>query len=236
VVLESTRRPGDGKGVWQKCEGRGCDYCGPAIREQDLAHDLGNLVRSGRPVVRRVVVDDDATWKRLRAKIKRAADREGVEGGWTAYPQAGGMLAVFAVVGMTGALVTDLADELASDYGGIPPNGRIRRPRCWSLHKAPAKGSGEKAYRPVGATIKTDQVPDILRRLGCYRGEVDEGAVPGTAWEAHNLMVPPRHTREFDRFVDALGLELGRSKPAAKEAQAAARRATAKRQKARRTA
>ena len=209
TIFAKTADPSKGKAVWQKCEARGCPYCGPALRERDLAHDIANLSKSGRPVVRRVIdVWDEATWKRLRAKIKRAAAAEGVEGGWTAYPRHGRELVVYAVVGMTGALVGDLADELSSDYEGIPAGEQIRRPRCWALHrKVVGRGDGEKAWKLVGASTVTHRTPDVLRRLGLYRDQVDEAAVPAAAWEVHNFTLPPLESRAFRQLEQAFDLE-----------------------------
>jgi hypothetical protein len=227
VLLQSTKRPDAGKAVWQKCEARGCPDCGPALRERDLAHDLANLSKSGRPVVRRVVdvfgEAGEATWKRLREKVKRAAAAEGVEGGWTAYPQHGRMLVVYAVVGMTGALVGDLADELADDYQGIPAGERIRRPRCWSLNpQASGRGGGEKSYRLLGASTVTDRTPDKLKRLQLYRDQVDDGAIPTTAWEVHNFTVPPLESLAYRALVEAFDLEEGKGKPSRRRGRAAA--------------
>jgi hypothetical protein len=223
TFLESTRQPAVGKAVWQKCEARGCDYCGPAKRERDLAHDLANLAKSGRPVVRRVVDDfDPATWRRLREKVKRAAAAEGIEGGWTAYPQHGRMLVVFAVVGMVGELVTSLADELADAYQGIPAGEAIRRPRCWALNPKQAAGAGERSWRLVGASTVTDRTPDVLKRLGLYREQVDEGAIPASAWEVHNFAMPPLHSRAWRLFEQAFDLERGKAKPSRRRGRAAA--------------
>jgi hypothetical protein len=210
--------------VWQKCEARGCAYCGPGIREHNLAHDLANLVASGRPVVRRVVDDfDPATWRRLRAKVKRAADREGVEGGWVAYPQHDRTLVVFAVVGMTGALVTSLTDELADAYAGLPAGAAIRRPRCWALHPKVSGGrGGEPAWRLVGASTVTDRTPDVLKRLGLYRDQVDEGAIPTTAWEVHNFTMPAAESRAYRLLEQAFGLEEGKAKPSKRRGKAVA--------------
>jgi hypothetical protein len=224
-LLESTRRPGAGKAVWQRCEARGCDYCGPAKRERDLAHDLANLAASGRPVVRRVVDDfDPATWRRLRAKVKRAADASGVEGGYVAYPQHGRVLVVFAVVGMTGALVTNLTDELADAHAGLPAGAAIRRPRCWALNPqgAGSHGGGEKAWRLVGASTVTDRTPDVLKRLGLYRDQVDEGAIPTTAWEVHNFAMPAAESRAYRLLEQAFGLEEGKAKPSRRRGRAVA--------------
>jgi hypothetical protein len=195
--------------VWQKCEARSCLHCGPELRERDLAHDLGHLTKDGRPVLRRVIANEDATWNRLRAKIKRAGS------GWVAYPQRDGTLVVYAHAGMTGALVTEPTDELASDYEGIPPNERIRRPREWALHTKSAGAAGTPSWKLLGATTKTDRVPDILRRLGLYRGEVDEGAVPLNAWEVHNFEVP-LESQGMRLLIQALDLEEGRPRPASR--------------------
>jgi hypothetical protein len=158
-------------------------------------------------VLRRPGVDPGA-WVAMRARLKRA------ESGWVAYPQMDGTLTVYAHAGMTGALVTCLTDELASDYAGLPPNARIRRPREWALHKQ-AAGGGERTWKLLGASTVTDRAPDILRGLGLYRGEVDEAAVPANAWEVHDFTVP--NTSATMRLLEqAFDLERGRGRPAVK--------------------
>lgn len=224
LLLQSTKRPTDGKAVWQKCDARDCPDCGPAKQERNLAHDLVNLSKSGRPVVRRVVDDfDPATWKRLRAKIKRAAAVAGVEGGWVAYPTRDRMLVVFAVVGMVGELVTNLADELADAYAGLPAGEKIRRPHCWALNRKPAgKGDAEKSFRTLGASTVTHRTPEVLKRLRLYRDQVDEVAVPTDAWEAHNFTVPPLESLAYRALVEAFDLEEGKGKPSKRRGRAAA--------------
>jgi hypothetical protein len=179
--------------VWQKCEARGCLHCGPAKREQDLAHDVAKL--AGQPVLRRVI--DPKAWSAVRAKIKRAGS------GWVAYPQRDGSLVVYAHAGITGALVSCLPDELASDYAGLPVGARIRRPREWALHTGTGKG-GERTWKRLFTSTVTDRVPDVLRRLGLYRGEVDEAAVPLHAWEVHNFTVPPLESQAYRLLEQAL--------------------------------
>jgi hypothetical protein len=121
------------------------------------------------------------------------------------------MLAVYAHGGMTGALVTSLTDELASDYAGIGPNQRIRRPREWALHKQAGGARGTPAWKPLGASTVTDRAPKVLRGLGLYRGEVDEVAVPPNAWEVHNFTVP--EGQAYRLLVAAFDLQEGRSRP-----------------------
>jgi hypothetical protein len=206
MLLQSGKRPADGKAVWQRCEARGCEHCGPPLAEANLAHDIGNLVAAGRPVLARVVKNDPATWKRLVAKIKRASS------GWVAYPQPDGSLLVYANAGMTGALVGDVAGHLGRAYGRIPEGARIRRPRAWALHKGAPKAEA-KSWKLLGSSAVTDRVPDVLQRLGLYRGEADEAAVPLNAWEVHNFEVPALESLAFRQLEQALGLERGCARP-----------------------
>jgi hypothetical protein len=205
VLLHKAAAPADGKAVWRKCQWRGCSHCGPELRERNLAHDLGNM--AGRPMTRRLVAR--TVWPAVREKIKRAGGLR------VYYPQPGGMLAVYATAGLLGEVVGDHAQALASDYARIPNGQAIRRSREWALDPKPAKGDGPKAWRQLGTSPVTDQLPAILRDLGLYRGEVDEGAVPLEAWEVHNFTVPPLLTREFDRFAYAVGLGKRRKAAAA---------------------
>jgi hypothetical protein len=195
VFLASTRQPADGKSVWRKCQWRGCSHCGPELRERNLTHDIGNM--AGQQMTRRVVAAK--VWPAVREKIKRAGGLR------VYYPQPGGMLAVYATAGLVGEVVADHAQALASDYRRIPNGKAIRRSREWALN--PKASTGSKTWRQLGTSAVTDRVPWILRDLGLYRGEVDEGAVPLEAWEVHNFTVPPRHTSEFARFVDAFDLK-----------------------------
>jgi len=153
---------------------------------------------AGRRMVRRVIAR--AAWPAVREKIKRAGGQRFY------YPQRGGMLAVYATAGLVGEVVGDQAQALASDYARIPNGKAIRRSREWALNPKPAKGDRSKAWKQLGTSPVTDRVPAILRDLGLYRGEVDEGAVPLEAWEVHNFTVPPLYTSEFDRFTEAVGL------------------------------
>lgn len=197
MLLQKAAAPADGKAVWRKCQWRGCSHCGPELRERNLAHDLGNM--AGRQMTRRLI--SRAVWPAVREKIKRA------EGLRFYYPQPGGMLAVYATAGMTGEVVTDHAEALASDYARIPNGAAIRRSKQWTLNPKGGKGDRPKAWKSLGTSPVTDRLPEILEDLGLYRGEVDEGAVPLEAWEVHNLTVPPLHTSAFARLVDAIGLE-----------------------------
>jgi hypothetical protein len=163
-----------------------------------------------------VVAGDKDVWKGLRAKIKRAGS------GWVAYPQRDGTLAVYAHAGMTGALVTSLTDELAGDYAGIGPGERIRRPREWALHTKGGGAAGTPAWKPLGASTVTHRVPDVLRKLDLYRGEVDEAAVPLNAWEVHNFRVPELGSQAFRLLEQAFDLEVGRARPARRRKPAAA--------------
>jgi hypothetical protein len=196
--------------VWQKCQARGCPDCGPEIRERNLAHDLANM--ADRQMIRRVVAR--SAWPALRARIKRAGGLRVV------YPQPGGMLAVYATAGsMTGTVVMDAPAQLASDYEAIPRGESIRRSKAWAMNPQVKGSPGASAWASLGTSPVTERVPEILRGLGLYRGEVDEGAVPLEAWEVHNFTVPDRDTRAFDRFAYAVGLDQA---PARKRRRAAA--------------
>jgi hypothetical protein len=141
-----------------------------------------------------------AAWPALRAKIKRAGGLR------VTYPQPNGMLAVYATSGsMTGTVVMDAPQQLADDYEAIPRGESIRRSDEWALNPK-VKRLGPPRWRSLGTSSVPDRVPVILRQLGLYRGEVDEGAVPLEAWEVHNFTVPERDTSAFDRFAFAVGL------------------------------
>jgi hypothetical protein len=117
------------------------------------------------------------------------------------------MLAVSATAGsMTGTVVMDAPAQLAADYEGIPRGEGIRRSKEWALNPK-VKAAGPPSWVSLGTSPVTDRVPAILRDLGLYRGEVDEGAVPLDAWEVHNFTVPELDSSAFDRFAFAVGLD-----------------------------
>jgi hypothetical protein len=193
--LQQMAKPDKGRAVWQKCGARECAHCGPELRERDLGHDVANM--AGRRMTRRVVAK--AAWAAVRAKIKRAGGLR------VAYPQPGGMVAVYATAGLTGAVVEDHAASLAADYGRIPAGQRIGRSRAWALRAAGGKDR-PAAWRSLGKSRIPAQVPDILRRLGLYRDEVNPEGLSAQAWEAHDFTVPEQDSPAFDRFAYEVGL------------------------------
>jgi hypothetical protein len=152
---------------------------------------------AGHRMVRRVVAK--TAWAAVRAKIKRA------DGLQVHYPQPGGMLAVYATAGLTGAVVEDHAEALADDYSRIPAGQRIGRSRAWALRAGGGKDR-PPAWRSLGKSKIPAQVPDILRRLGLYRDEVAPEALSAQAWEAHNFTIPEVGSAGFDRFAYEVGL------------------------------
>jgi hypothetical protein len=193
--LQQANDPAKGRAVWQKCQARHCAHCGPELRERNLAHDLANLAT--HQVVRRVLAR--SAWPAVRAKIKRA------EGLRITYPQPGGMLAVYATAGLTGAVVDDLATALASDYARIPDGARICRSRGWALQ--PARGKDRPVgWRSLGTSRIPERVPQVLQDLGLYRGEVAADLLSSHAWEAHNFTVPARGSAAYQQFEYAVAL------------------------------
>jgi hypothetical protein len=193
--LQQLAKPTNGRAVWQKCGARECGHCGPELRERDLGHDLANM--AGQAMTRRVVAK--AAWAAVRAKIKRA------DGLQVHYPQPGALVAVYATAGLTGAVVEDHAASLAADYSRIPAGQRIGRSRAWALRAGGGKDR-PPAWRSLGKSKIPAQVPDILRRLGLYRSEVEPDALSAQAWEAHNFAVPEVGSVSFDRFAYEVGL------------------------------
>lgn len=189
--------PSQGRAVWQKCARRICPHCGPRLRQRDLDHDLGKM--AGHTMVRKVIAEK--AWVSVRAKIKRAGGLR------VAYPQPGGMVAVYATAGLVGVVPADLGEAVATDYDRMPEGSRIRRCRPWALN--PGRG---KADRPGGwgslgmSSLPPETVPDVLRDQGLYRGEVERARLSPEAWEAHDFMVPELETSAFNRFAYAVGL------------------------------
>jgi hypothetical protein len=179
------------------------------LRERNLGHDLANL--AGHRVVRRVLAG--SAWPAARAKVKRA------KGLRVTYPQPGGMLAVYATAGLTGAVVDDLAAALASDYARIPDGARICRSKEWALRPAHGKADRPVGWRSLGTSAVPDRVPLVLQDLGLYRGEVAADLLSSHAWEAHDFAVPPRGSDAWQRFEYAVGLH--RSHPAKRRRRAA---------------
>jgi hypothetical protein len=194
--LQQASNPTRGRAVWRKCEARSCGCCGPVLRERNLGHDLANL--TGHTVVRRVLAR--SAWRAALAKIKRA------EGLRVTYPQPGGMLAVYATAGLTGAVVDDLAESLASDYGRIPDGARICRSREWALRPAHGKADRPVGWRSLGTSAVPERVPLVLQDLGLYRGEVAAELLSSHAWEAHDFAVPAPDSNTWQRFTYAVGL------------------------------
>jgi hypothetical protein len=194
--LAQTSNPTRGRAVWQRCQARNCDHCGPELRERNLGHDLANL--TGHRVVRRLL--DRSAWPAARAKIKRA------DGLRVTYPQPGGMLAVYATAGLTGAVVDDLAAALASDYARLPDGARICRSRAWALR--PARGSADRpvGWRSLGTSAAPERTPLVLQHLGLYRGQVAPNLLSAHVWEAHDFTVPAPDSAAFQRFAYAVGL------------------------------
>jgi hypothetical protein len=193
--LAQASNPTRGRAVWRKCQARNCGHCGPELRERNLGHDLANL--AGHRVVRRLI--DRSAWPAVRAKVKRAGGLR------VTYPQPGGMLALYATAGVTGAVVDDLAATLASDYARIPDGARICRSREWALRPA-RKADRPVGWRSLGTSAVPERVPLVLQDLGLYRSEVAADLLSAHAWEAHDFTVPAPDSAAFQRFAYAVGL------------------------------
>jgi hypothetical protein len=131
--LYARRDPSRGRAVWQRCEKRTCPWCGPRIRERDLAHDLAMM--GEHTMVRRVVAE--SAWASVRARIKRA-------GGLRIAVKVPEGIAVYATAGLTGSVVTDLAASWAADYDRRLDGSRIMRCQEW------ARVSTKSAKNPEG--------------------------------------------------------------------------------------
>jgi hypothetical protein len=182
--------------VWQRCQARTCPQCGPELQERNLGHDLRMM--AGHQMTRKVVAR--AAWAAVRAKVKRAGGQR------ITYPQPGGMLAVYATAGLTGAVVTDQAASAAADYARIPEGERISRSKDWALTSARGKADRPVAWKSAGKSGIPERVPAILRDQGLYRSQVAADLLSRHAWEAHNFTMPPEGSTAYERFAYAVGL------------------------------
>jgi hypothetical protein len=201
-VIQSRRDPSIGRTIWTKCKRRVvCPHCGPQLRQRDLERDLAVL--DGHPVVR--ALKAQSAWVSVRARIKRAG------GTWRAYPQPGGMLAVYATAGMLGEPVAELAGMLAGDYDRMPRRQRIHRKapdaKPANLEEPAVKPERPDGWRSLGmGGIPPEEVPGILRKRGVWTGQVPADRVPASAWEVHQFTCPPTDSREFVRLAFELAL------------------------------